>query len=264
VAASTRPCTTFPASPGHPSPMGYHTWSHLLFAHWRVPPESLEPLLPPGLDIDTMDGDAWVGLVAFHMSNIHPAWFPAVPGISTFHETNIRTYIRTPSGESAVWFLSLDAASWPAVKVARWRWNLPYFHADMSLVKTDNTVCYASQRRGTDGLQGRVLLKASLGEVIRPPAAHPAEAAGFADNVGELGQYFIDRYTLVTAGRRNRLLKGQVGHTPYPLRSARITRLNETLTDALGIPINGRAPDHTVFSDGVDVDIYPLKPLKIH
>jgi len=241
--------------------MGYHTWSHLLFAHWRVPPEALQPLIPQGLEVDTFDGDAWLGMVAFHMSNIRPAWFPAIPGISTFHETNIRTYVRTPSGESAVWFLSLDAASWPVVKVARWRWNLPYVFADMQLEKTDDTVRYVSRRRGAREPQAEVLMEVRLGEVIRPPTASPVEAARFAAGVSEPGQFLVDRYSLVAVDRHGQLLHGQVGHAPYPLRSAQITRLDETLTDALGISVNGRPPDHVMFSDGVDVDIYPLEPL---
>jgi len=241
--------------------MGYHTWSHLLFAHWRVPVRSLQSLVPPGLELDTFDGDAWLGIVAFHMSRIRPRWFPAIPGISTFHETNIRTYVRTPSGDSAVWFLSLDAASWTAVKVARWRWNLPYVLADMQLHKTDDAVQYASRRRGTSATPAEVLLEARLNEEIRPPTDGPESAAEFAASVGEPGKFLIDRYRLITMNRNGQLLYGQVAHSPYPLRSAQITRLDETLTDALGIPINGRAPDHVIFSDGVDVDIYPLKQL---
>ena len=38
-----------------------HTWHDLLFAHWRVPDSALRPLVPPGLAVDTYDGDAWLG-----------------------------------------------------------------------------------------------------------------------------------------------------------------------------------------------------------
>ena len=53
---------------------GYHVWSDLLFAHWRVPVELLRPLIPRELEIDTFGGEAWLGLVPFHMSGVRPRW----------------------------------------------------------------------------------------------------------------------------------------------------------------------------------------------
>src|SRR5205807_4139525 len=62
------------------SPCGYHRWHDLLFIHWRLPPSVLRPVVPAGLDIDTWDGDAWLGVVAFDMTGVRPWWSPAVPG----------------------------------------------------------------------------------------------------------------------------------------------------------------------------------------
>ena len=77
-------------------------WADLLFLHWSVPPESLRPLLPSGLVLDTFEGRAYVGLVPFTMTGVRPVWFPAVPGLSNFHETNVRTYVLGPDGEPGV------------------------------------------------------------------------------------------------------------------------------------------------------------------
>ena len=49
------------------------TWSHLLFLHWEVSAEAIRPLIPSGLEVDTFDGRAFVGLVPFTMSGIRPA-----------------------------------------------------------------------------------------------------------------------------------------------------------------------------------------------
>jgi uncharacterized protein YqjF (DUF2071 family) len=242
-------------------PMGYHTWSDLLFVHWRVPPESLGHLIPDNLEIATFDGDVWLGLVAFHMSNVRPNWFPTLPIVSEFHETNIRTYVTAPDGEIGVRFLSLDAASWPAVKVARWRWHLPYYHAAMSLEREADCVRYASHRRRKSDPCGNLKLEARLGEVVRPHTASEDEARKFDADFDELGRFLIDRYLLFADDNLGGLLRGEVRHNPYPIRSATVTTLDETLTDALGIPINGRAPDHVVFSAGVNVDVFPLDPV---
>ena len=122
---------------GNATPMtrysGYQTWTNLLFSHWRVPPETLQTLLPDGLMVETFDGDGWLGMVPFAMEKVRPWWFPAVPGISWFLETNLRTYVTLPDGRSGVWFFSLDATKRLAVRVARRFWNLPYFDADLSL-----------------------------------------------------------------------------------------------------------------------------------
>ena len=111
------------------------TWSELLFLHWEVPAEAIQSLLPPGLTVDTFEGKAYVGLIPFTMSGVRPAWSPVVPGLSNFHEFNVRTYVHFEGEKPGVWFFSLDAANLIAVMIARTLWKLPYFHARMRLVK---------------------------------------------------------------------------------------------------------------------------------
>src|SRR5581483_10089721 len=95
-------------------------WNELLFAHWPVEPAQLLPTLPPGLRLDGYNGQAWVGVVPFRLSGLRPRWLPPLPGLSTFPELNVRTYVRGPDGEKpGVWFYSLDAASPLAVWSAR-------------------------------------------------------------------------------------------------------------------------------------------------
>ena len=257
---ATLPEITTPLFSGEP-PMGYHTWSDLLFVHWRVPPDMLSPLIPDSLEVETFDGDAWLWLVAFHMSGIRPAWFPALPYVSEFHETNIRTYVRAPNGETGVRFFSLDAACWPAVKVARWRWHLPYFHSAMKLERTGDRIRYASHRKRRSDPVGSLKLEATLGDWLRPPTASEGEAREFDTEVGELGRFLVDRYLLFSDDARGDLLRGQVRHNPYPVRAAKVTHLEESLTDALGIPLGGREPDHVAFSEGVKVEVFPLTKL---
>ncbi len=68
-------------------------WRDLLFAHWPIPPDALRLLIPPGLTLDTFDGQAWLGIVPFRMSGIRPRLLPALPWLSAFPELNARTYI---------------------------------------------------------------------------------------------------------------------------------------------------------------------------
>jgi uncharacterized protein YqjF (DUF2071 family) len=70
------------------------SWSNLLFVHWDVRPEILRRLLPTELELDLFEGAAFVGLVPFTMAGVRLDGLPAVPGLSRFHETNVRTYVR--------------------------------------------------------------------------------------------------------------------------------------------------------------------------
>ena len=107
------------------------TWHDLLFAHWRMDAAELARKIPQPFEIDLFDGTAWLGIVAFHMTNVAPRGVPSLPWLSRFAELNVRTYVRV--GERrGIYFFSLDAASAIAVKAARALFNLPYYTARMS------------------------------------------------------------------------------------------------------------------------------------
>ena len=60
-------------APTASSPLtGFQRWRSLLFVHWAVPAEVLRPLVAPSLDIDTFEGRAFVGLVAFDIPEMRP------------------------------------------------------------------------------------------------------------------------------------------------------------------------------------------------
>jgi uncharacterized protein YqjF (DUF2071 family) len=228
-------------------PIGYQRWRNLLFVHWRLPVEAVRPLLPAQLTVDTWEGDAWLGLVAFHMLGVRPWWSPAVPGVSTFHETNLRTYVHLRGERPGVWFFSLEAANSLAVRVARWRWKLPYFRASMHVAREGDRVAYTSQRLWPVPAAAHCELAAELGEPLKAPA-------------DSLEFFLAERYLLYTLAPRG-LVCGQVHHCPYPLRAARLVQCAETLSRAAGIE-HDRAPCHAMFSEGVDVEIFPLRAVE--
>src|SRR5690606_7514720 len=104
----------------------HQIWRYVLFLHWSIPPERLRPLLPPGLELDLYRGEAYVGLVPFTMTGVRPVLTPSIPFVSSFHETNLRTYVHVEGRDPGVWFFSLDAASTLAVIGARAALSLPY------------------------------------------------------------------------------------------------------------------------------------------
>ena len=232
---------------------GYQTWSDLLFVHWRVPAAELRPLLPAEVEIDEFDGSAWVGLVLFHMTGVRPWWFPAIPGVSEFHETNVRTYV-TCNGEPGVWFLSLDAANSLPVRVARWRWRLRYFFAEMSIARRDATIEYRSRRLWPAPIPAETDVACEIGDWL-PGGGRQGEA------VPETLEFFLaERYLLFTELAPGRIARGQVHHTPYPLKTAKLVRCDQSLVSASGLKIT-TPPIHSLFSPGVTVDIFPLRAI---
>jgi uncharacterized protein YqjF (DUF2071 family) len=236
------------------SPIGYHRWHDLLFIHWRVPASLLRPVVPAGLEIDTWGGDAWLGLVAFDMTGVRPWWSPCVPGVSAFHETNLRTYVHVSGRGPGVYFISLEAARSLAVRIARWRWNLPYYRAHMAIQRQGARICYTSRRLWPEPRGAETNLEAEIGDWL---------ADGGQAQPGTLEFFLAERYLLYTASRKGGLLSGQVHHTPYPLRTARLVRCDETLARAAGIACGPEQakPCHVMFSPGVSVQIFALRPV---
>lgn len=245
-------------------PAGYHRWHDLLFLHWRVPENVLRPLVPAPLAIDTLHGEAFVGLVAFWLSGVRARRWPALPWLSCFAETNVRTYVVLPGGEPGVWFLSLDAARLPAVLVARAGWHLPYCWSRMRVSRREAGLRYASRRRWPGPWGARSDLQLALGgepaardALCSPVAEHPSGLA----RPGTLTHFLVERYTLYCADRRGRLYTARVHHAPYPLRSVRLAHCEQTLLPAAGVPI-AAPPDHVVYSPGVSVEVFPLRRIE--
>jgi uncharacterized protein YqjF (DUF2071 family) len=223
----------------------YQRWHHLLFLHWPINVEALRSLIPDGLEIDTFDGKAYVGVVLFTMSGIRPRFAPLLPCISSFHEFNVRTYVRQ-GDRPGVWFFSLDAANKLGATLARSWFKLPYHHARMDMRNSGGRVHYSGER-----LTGRrpACLKANAD--ISGDTWHAAP--------GTLAHFLIERYRLFTEWR-GELLTLKVRHTPYPLRQVDSVEYDQSLTAALGLEVAGDPVLH--YSDGVSTEIFGLEKVR--
>ena len=230
----------------HPGrrPVMRQSWEHLFFLHWRVDPAEVAKLLPAGLTVDTFEGQAYLGVIGFRMSQVRPVGLPALPWLSFFNELNVRVYVRDASGEPGVWFLSLDCDRWPAVRIARAGFGLPYRDAKMTHKPFGDRWTMGCQRAGY-AHSARYAWKA-----LTP--ATPAKP-------GTLLFHLAERYNFFSV-RGGRLWRGQVHHAPYALSLAQLTTWSEQPVEWDGFPIAGRAPDHAHCSVGVDVEAFGLVP----
>lgn len=202
-----------------------HWWDQLTFLHWRYEPPEVQRLLPDGLEVETRDGSAWVGLVPFFLKVGLPG-VPSMPWFSRFAETNVRTYVRSADGERGIWFFSLDAARLGAVVTARATYRLPYFWSEMRLEQAGARFRYDCRRRwpGPRGASSHV--EVEVGERY--------EAAGLT----ELDHFLTARWALFSSPRSG-LHVARASHDPWPLHRATATVVRDELVAASGL----RPPD---------------------
>ncbi|MBI4474993.1 MAG: DUF2071 domain-containing protein [Acidobacteria bacterium] len=219
-------------------PIMYQRWGDITFLHWSCEPNPIQSRLPPRLDVDTVDGKGWIGLTPFYLSNLRPPFLPALPWLSAFPETNLRTYVRGPAGPG-IWFFSLDAALLPAVGGARLGFGLPYYWSDMQVTKQDDVIHYYCNRGGRAGTNIRIRIGASIPQP------------------GALAEFLTARFRLY-AIRRGELVTAEVEHPAWPLHEASIIELSETLRTAAGVSFGMMHP-MVLFSPGVDTRIGRLR-----
>ncbi|TWH33793.1 YqjF family protein [Isoptericola variabilis] len=201
-------------------------WERIAFVHWRYRPEVLRPVVPPGLDLQLVDGSAWVAMTPFVMARMRAPGLPPVPGWSTFPEVNLRTYV-SDGRRDGVLFLRVLCARRLVVGAFRAGLGLPYVHASGSVASDRTEATY------------------EVGETRAHVVVGPAE----------LPDPVVDSLT----GRWNaftrhlgRLWRVPVEHPPWMLHRARLDRLHTDLLADVGLP----APDDLPlvhWSPGVDV-----------
>lgn len=212
------------------------TWRDALFAHWPVERSVVAERLPAGLEVDTYDGDAYLGVVPFEMADLRPRGSPV--GLS-FGELNLRTYVRR-DGERGVYFFSLDADDRLGVGVARSAFRLPYYRAEMTVDRHGDEVRFRSRRTHS-------------GE---PPLAFDASyrptGEAFTADRGSLESFLVERYRFFTADDSGRLWAGAVEHEPWRLRRADASFARNDTFAANGFEQRRDEP-HLLYAEPIDV-----------
>jgi uncharacterized protein YqjF (DUF2071 family) len=224
-------------------------WHDLLFAHRAVPVDVLRPLIPPSLEIETFDGQAWLGVVPFRMAGVRLRGTPPIPGFSRFPELNVRTYV-VRDGKPGVWFFSLDAANAVAVWGARTFFHLPYFLAEMSCAEDAGWIRYESQRKDRSGSA------ASL------RARYRAIGSIFYAAPGSIEHFLAERYCLYTADEKGRIIRCEIHHPPWPLQLAEAAMEENSMAAATGIAIAELKPEVLHFSRCQEVVVWAPHVLK--
>jgi uncharacterized protein YqjF (DUF2071 family) len=214
--------------------------------HWRIDENLLRPLIPDELTIDTFDGSAWIAVVPFTMWDIRafPPYVPPVPGLSAFHELNVRTYVTYKNGPG-VWFFSLDCNSAAAVLGARQVYYLNYLNAEIDLTQNGSTIDYNLTR--TDKPEASFAASWSIGEPL--PRSAP----------GSIEFFLTERYCLYT-NRDEKLYQCRIYHQPWSLQSAKLHAQSSTMIESMGIPTPDGIP-LLHYAEEIRVEIWSLHQL---
>lgn len=218
-------------------------WNDLLFAHWPVPLDSLRRLVPETLPIDLYEGTAWLSIAPFHISHLRPRGVPPLPGLSTFPELNVRTYV-TLDDKPGVYFFSLDAGSWLAVIGARLTYHLPYFHAVMSVrASLDRTIEYHSRRDHSGAAPAEFVARyAPAGQIYRSER-------------GTLEHWLTERYCLYATDGPQRVYRAEIHHQQWPLQPATLELTHCTMPTGAGLEITGE-PTQLSYTRAIDVLVW--------
>ncbi|MBK1878279.1 YqjF family protein [Pelagicoccus mobilis] len=209
-------------------------WLDLLFIHWEIAPADLRPYIPEGLEIDTYDGKAWLGVVPFSMREVAPRGCPKPSALCDFPEINIRTYV-IKDGKPGVWFFSLDVPHRLPVWIARSFFHLPYFRAEMQVEQHGDRTYY----RSTYG-------ERTFSATYRGLAPVTPERGSFED-------WATERYCLYSQNKSGQLFRGEVQHPRWSVQTAEYEIQENTMLDAFPI---GQMHPSVLFSKHIPVTVW--------
>lgn len=213
----------------------YQTWSHLLFMHYSVPVSVLKPYIPDKVELDTMDGMAWIGVVPFLMSRIRFPYTPAVPYLSSFPELNVRTYVKYKN-KSGVYFFSCDAKSQLAVYFGKKFYSLPYIYSNIEADFGDQ-IQFHSQRENTE-----------------LDICYSPKGSIFTAKQRSLEFFLTERYSLFSQDSKGNQYICEIEHDKWNLQEADFFVEKNTMGSQLNIPLQP-IPDHTMYGNETRVYI---------
>ena len=204
-------------------------WNDMLFANWPVAASLIAPLIPEGLQVDTFQGSAWLGVMPFWMEQIKLHGLPSIPGARSFPQLSLRTYVRDPqTGTPGLCFLSLEASNPLAALVGRAFYRLPYHWAEMHLEqRSEREFAFYSRRRFA---QRPVVFNAryrGLG-----PSARLADR-----RAGSIEYFLMERYCLYSSNRDGHAIRANLHHESWPLEEAEAEIAQNDLAAAFGIQL---------------------------
>jgi uncharacterized protein YqjF (DUF2071 family) len=219
-------------------------WHNLLLATYRVPAELLQSRLPKGLELDRLNGETFVSLVAFQFFNTRVLGVRC-PGYQHFPELNLRYYVRAGNDRGVV-FIREFVSSRLVAYLAKRCYNEPYRVARLSAMRSDDDS--GISMRFELALQHRThMLEVHGGKRSFHPAPGSAEHS------------LIEQRWGFGRNRRGELIRYEVIHEPWQIFPVTSFHIDLDWAAVYGPEwrwLNGTPPWSTIFAAGSPIELY--------
>lgn len=227
-------------------------WSNLLLITYPIAPEPLVLRVPEGLELDTIDGQPYVSLVAFDFLDTKVKgvkW----PGFVNFPEINLRTYLRDPvSGRRGVRFIREFVPSAAIARIARTLYNEPYRDTRMQSNVHDNGEMVMVQHDWEwNGRPHRVRVT--------------SENKPFVPPEGTASHYFKEHQWGFGRSKKGETMIYEVRHPVWevlPVRNFEVDVDFANLYGAEFASLNDARPASVVHAVGSEIEVYPHRALR--
>lgn len=184
------------------------TLEDLLFLHWPIDPTLLSSTLPDGLEIDTFNGQAWLGVVLFKTQHIRARLIRSLPSVTAYTQLSVRTYV-TSGGKPGMYFFSLDASNSLVVRAARAVMGMNFHEAQVQADHdADGWLRYHGARSSKQEPTQRF-------DVTCRPLGQPA-----LPEIGSLDHFLLERYCLYAVSPDGVIRRGEFHHQPWQTQPA--------------------------------------------
>ncbi|MFJ7736910.1 YqjF family protein [Lysinibacillus sp. NPDC097287] len=188
-------------------------WEDVLFLHWPVQPQELKQYIPQELELDLYENKAWLSFVLFKVKGNRLRFTPSIPGVSSFLQLNVRTYV-TCNGKKGVYFFNLDANNAFIVQMTTIGHLLPYRRAKMTVKKEGNTFSFTSSYQNLKAFEEKLM-------VTFEPMPVRIESHAFE-------RWLVERYHLWTK-MKTWLLRIDNYHSPWRLQKVNVVIHHNTM-----------------------------------
>jgi uncharacterized protein YqjF (DUF2071 family) len=215
-------------------------WNNLLMLNYAVDASLLEPFVPAGTELDTVEGKLYLSLVGFEFNRTRVLGF-AIPFHQNFEEVNLRFYVRRGSKRGVVFIREL-VPRYAVAAIARWAFNENYSCVPMSHRIEDAKVEY-NWTLGSDRCAMKIEIQ---GESFLPPE-------------GSLSQFITEHYWGYTGQRGRACLEYEVQHPRWTVWNAKHASFSGNADGLYGAKIAkvlAQEPDSAFLAKGSPVTVF--------
>lgn len=226
-------------------------WSNLCLVTYPVEPGQLQPRLPDGFELDTLDGQAFVSLVAFDFLQTRVKGIKW-PGFVNFPEINLRFYVRDPSGRRGVMFVRELVPSGLIAWVARTIYNEPYAATPMrSNVSTEDGTMTVAHDWSWEGRAHSLRVTADAAAKMPPESSTE--------------HFFKEHQWGFGISRGGKTLVYEVRHPHWKVHEVNDLELDVDMGQLYGAEfagLNDIEPYSVVLAAGSEIEVYPASVLE--